>query len=176
MKSEHEPVSKEEKEAMFKEGAVMADAFYEITVMVRPECPRNEKEKHPNEYGMFFPYGMALVNSDEFERMTQILEDDLNHAVRDEDSDDDTSNIFRISFKERQFCGKVSREDVEDGKPVCPPFVLPKSCLNTTLKELHIDMFSIFKDMGVKALADDFDREPMVDEDYEPTNFNYEVD
>lgn len=173
MKSEYKQVSKEEKEALFKDGAVLSDSFYEVNVMVRPECPRDEKEKHPNEYGLFFPCGMALVSSDEFKRMTQILEDDLNHAVRDEDSDDDISNIFRISFKERQFCGKVDRKDVEAGKPVCPPFILPKSSLNTTLEELHKDLFSIFKDIGVKALTDDFDRKPMVDEDYEPSDFNY---
>ena len=173
-KVEHK-VSNEEKEELFKGGGVLIDHFYEMTVMVRPECPRTEREKHPNEYTLFFPANMAIVSKGKFRRMTEILEDDLNHAVHDEDSDeDDLSNIFRIEFEERNFSGRVRKEDVGNSEQVPVPFVVPKVALSAKLENLHKDLFKIFTQVGVKALTDDFGRSPILDADYHVSDFDYE--
>lgn len=168
-------VSNEEKEELFKGGGVLIDHFYEMTVMVRPECPRTERENHPNEYTLFFPANMGMVSKGEFRRMTEILEDDLNHAVHDEDSDeDDLSNIFRIEFEERNFSGRVHKEDAVEGEQVPVPFVVPKAALDAKLESLHKDLFEIFTQVGVKALTDNFNRHAILDADYRLSDFDYE--
>lgn len=168
-------VSNEEKEELFNGGGVLIDHFYEMTVVVRPECPRTEREKHPNEYTLFFPANMGMVSKGEFRRMTEILEDDLNHAVHDEDSDeDDLSNIFRIKFEECNFSGRVRKEDTVEEEQVPVPFVVPKTALDAKLENLHKDLFKIFVQVGVKVLTDDFGRSPILDTDYHVSDFDYE--
>lgn len=168
------PVKGEILSKRFANGSLLLDVFYQIQFTIRPENPKHQGELDGRQMELFMP-GMAGVDFAEIGKMCHKLENDLNTAIKEEDSPKEgKGDIFRVRVFERNFSGGLEGDDAEEtcDNEMFVPYIIPKA-YSIPLDGLHKDLFEAIKKISIEIMTEIFDREVIVDEDYKPSDFDY---
>lgn len=153
--NEKKIVSKDEKDVLLEEGGVLLNEIYEFNLNVIPSAV--------GDFQILFPAAMAMSGFEDWKGMAKALEHDLNNAIKDY-AKPGIKKIVSVDVLSKHFSG-VANEYSMDGVP----FIVPKLFLKGELKDIHRDLFNIYKDEIQKVLDKDNIINYTVDDDYEPT-------